>query len=300
MEHMTDTTTDATMDGQPWIDLGARAQPWVVRAPLDDATLDAIKRTFDELGFVVVRGALAGEDLADLQADLTRVHDASIRGELDPRHTAPEIEPPNPTIIDGRTFKNLVVYANLVSPVADRIIRDDPIARIGHHLVDGDAYLYDYDRHGVMYLDARGASSYQGLSWHADWESTPHLPIWPCVIFTINLDPTSPENGFLRMVPGSHRVDVPDRPEGFERIPGEVAVYCERGDLLFHHSRLVHSACRPSGDQTVRRHIRGKWCPGPPIPAGAWDGQFDNSATARSGKGAYPGTRAGTVPAVDR
>jgi ectoine hydroxylase-related dioxygenase (phytanoyl-CoA dioxygenase family) len=270
----------------PWKRIAASAQPWVYHWPLAEGALDAVKATFDDLGYVIVRGAYSEDELTALQDDLTRVHDASMRGELDPRHTAPEIEPKNPTVIDGITFKNIVVYATEASPVADEMIKSQPIELVGRHLMgEGPTYIYDYDRHGVMYLDARGASSYQGLSWHADWESTPQLPIWPAVVFTINLDATSPENGFLRMVPGSHRVELGERPAGFERIPGEVAVYCERGDLLFHHSHLVHSACRPSGDSTVRRHIRGKWCPGEPIPAGAWDGTFNNSATKRSGRG---------------
>jgi hypothetical protein len=268
----------------PWARIAAAAQPWVYRHPLTANDLAAVKATFEDQGFVIVRGAFTEQQLDELQADLTAVHQASMRGELDPRHDAPEIEPKTPVIVDGLPFKNLVVYANHASAVADRMIRESPISTIGPALMGGPCYLYDYDRHGVMYLDARGASSYQGLSWHVDWESTRHLPIWPAVIFTINLDATSPENGFLRMVPGSHRVELADRPAGFERIPGEVGVYCERGDLLFHHSHLVHSASRPSADTTVRRHIRGKWCPGDPIPAGMWDGHFDNSATQRSGR----------------
>ena len=272
------------LEAAPWTRIAATAQPWVYHHPLTDTDLAAVKATFDDQGFVIVRGAFTDEQLDELQADLTAVHQASMRGELDSRHDAPEIEPKTPAIIDGLPFKNLVVYANQASTVADRMIKDSAISTVGPALMDGPCYLYDYDRHGVMYLDARGASSYQGLSWHVDWESTRHLPIWPAVIFTINLDPTSPENGFLRMLPGSHRVDLDDRPPGFERIAGEVAVYCERGDLLFHHSHLLHSASRPSGDSTVRRHIRGKWCPGDPIPAGMWDGHFDNSATQRSGR----------------
>jgi ectoine hydroxylase-related dioxygenase (phytanoyl-CoA dioxygenase family) len=285
---MTSSSTSSTDAVLPWLHLAVSAQPWVYSWPLTASDLDDLKTTFGDHGYVIVRGAFSESELDELQQDLTRVHLASMRGELDARHTAPEIEPTNPTVIDGLTFKNIVVYANLASAVADRMIKSEPISVVGRHLMAGETYIYDYDRHGVMYLDARGASSYQGLSWHADWESTPHLPIWPSVVFTINLDATSPENGFMRMVPGSHRVELTDRPEGFVRIPGEVAVYCERGDLLFHHSHLVHSASRPSGDSTVRRHIRGKWCPGPPIPAGAWDGKFNNSATAQSGRGASP------------
>jgi ectoine hydroxylase-related dioxygenase (phytanoyl-CoA dioxygenase family) len=48
---------------------------------------------------------------------------------------------------------------------------------------------------------------------------------------------------------------------GFERVVGERAVYCERGDVLLHHSDLWHGAARATDDgpAAVRRHIRGAW-----------------------------------------
>lgn len=267
-----------------WPDLAASLEPWLVHGPIDDAKRAEIQALFHALGFVLVRGALSAADVGELAADLTRVHQALMRGELDGRHTAPELEPPNQTVVDGLPFKNYIVYANLISPVADRVIHGSLIAELCPTLLEGESFLYDYDRHGVMYLDARGASAYKGLVWHPDYESTASLPIWPAVAFTINLDSTSPANGFLRMLPGSHRTPPAQRPEGYEKVAGEVPVYCERGDLLFHHSHLWHAATRPSDDDALRRHLRGKWCSGAPIPAGAWDGTFDNSATRASGR----------------
>lgn len=85
----------------------------------------------------------------------------------------------------------------------------------------------------------------------------PSKDIWPSTAFTFHVDGTSPANGFLRVVPGSHLwatpapyrningVEVPSTaratggrtatappfpmPLGFEKIRGEVAVYAERG-----------------------------------------------------------------------
>jgi hypothetical protein len=274
-----------TGPGRRWEQLAGALEPWLLTWPLDAPGRAEASALFDDLGFVVVRGALDPADVDELADDLACVHQALMRGELDPRHAAPELEPPNQTTVDGRTFRNYVVYATQASAVADRVVRTSPIGTLCPTLLDGPSYLYDYDRHGVMYLDARGASSYKGLVWHPDFESTPDLPIWPAVAFTIHLDATSPENGFLRILPGSHRVPPEQRPEGYAKVPGEVAVYCERGDLLLHHSHLWHAASRPSDDGAVRRHLRGKWCSGTPIAPGAWDGSFDNSATRASGRG---------------
>ncbi|MEI2653257.1 MAG: hypothetical protein V9G12_14120 [Microthrixaceae bacterium] len=46
-------------------------------------------------------------------------------------------------------------------------------------------------------------------------------------------------------------------PLGFEKVPGEIATYCERGDVLFHDAYLWHSAARASAEGTMRRHVRG-------------------------------------------
>jgi Phytanoyl-CoA dioxygenase (PhyH) len=288
---MTPSSNDATLadatvaDAAPrWEQLATTLEPWLLTGPLDDTLRAEAAEVFDDLGFVLLRGVFTPEEVDELDADLVRVHELLMDGELDSRHAAPELEPPGEVLLDGRRFRNYVVYANHVSPVADRMIRESAIADLSPRMLGGESFFYDYDRHGVMYLDARGASSYKGLVWHPDFESTPDLPIWPAVAFTINLDATSPENGFLRMLPGSHKVPPATRPSQYEKVRGEVAVYCERGDLLLHHSHLWHAASRPSNDEAIRRHIRGKWCSGQPIPAGAWDGSMNNTATMASGR----------------
>jgi len=143
-----------------------------------------------------------------------------------------------------------------------------------------------------VYQDARPGreSSYTRIGWHSDWQSGPNLDIWPSVAYTFHVDGTSPANGFLRVVPGSHlwatpapfrnandavvpegseecagHTEVPppfEMPLGFEKVPGEIAVYCERGDIIFHDAYLWHSAARGTDDETRRRHVRGGWYSG--------------------------------------
>jgi len=114
----------------------------------------------------------------------------------------------------------------------------------------------------------------------------------PSVAFPIHIDATSPDNGFLRVVPGSHNwatpapyknannVAVPkgsratgghseekppiDIPLAFEKVKGEIPVYCEAGDVLFHDAYLWHSAAAATNDHAVRRHVRGSWYSGAP------------------------------------
>ena len=100
----------------------------------------------------------------------------------------------------------------------------DIIAR----LLGPQAWLLEDDRFGVVYQDARPGerSGYSRIGWHTDEQSGPKLRMWPSVAFTIHIDATSPRNGFLRIVPGSHLGGTDEMPLGFEHVPGEIALYC--------------------------------------------------------------------------
>jgi ectoine hydroxylase-related dioxygenase (phytanoyl-CoA dioxygenase family) len=106
--------------------------------------------------------------------------------------------------------------------------------------------------------------TYTRIGWHSDHQSRPTSDIWPGLAITVHLDATSPANGFLRVVPGSHLGGTEDMPRGFEKVPGEIGVYCDRGDVMFHHSDLWHSAARATEDPPlgVRRHLRGTFLGG--------------------------------------
>jgi hypothetical protein len=143
-------------------------------------------------------------------------------------------------------------------------------------------WLLEDDRFGVVFQDARPGegSGYSRIGWHSDFQSGPHLPVWPSVAFTIHLDPTSPQNGFLRVVPGSHLGPPDGMPPAFEKVPGEIAVYCERGDVLLHHADLWHSAARATDDGPggIRRHIRGSWYGGQRLAPGHGVADFVKNA----------------------
>ena len=134
----------------------------------------------------------------------------------------------------------------------------------------------------MVYQDARPGprSGYSRIGWHTDHQSGPHLDIWPGIAFTVHFDPTSPANGFLRVLPGSHRGGTDGIPPGFERVPGEIAVYQERGDVLFHHADLWHAAARATadGEPAVRRHLRGSWHGGARLPVGHGTADFVKNA----------------------
>jgi len=247
--------------------------------------LDAVRAFLVTNGFVVLRGLWTQAAIDAIQDECTTLQRAVGAGELDPRHGDTSLTDGN----DGRgpAVANFVSYLTELAPTTRQHVTDPVVLDLVGGWLGPTARLLEHTRFGVVYQDARPGrdSGYTRIGWHTDWQSAPHRTVWPSVAFTIHLDATSPENGFLRVVPGSHRwatpapyrnangVTVPEgsapwgghtstpppfeMPLGFAKVPGEIGVYCERGDLLFHDAYLWHSAARATDDDTVRRHVRG-------------------------------------------
>jgi ectoine hydroxylase-related dioxygenase (phytanoyl-CoA dioxygenase family) len=223
---------------------------------------DGLEPFFAEHGFAVMRGLYSEEQLRELEIELERQQARLLAGELPEVCGTVILDDPD-AVIDGEPFAHYVCHATEVSEIARAAAYHPDVVDTVARLLGPQAWLLEDDRFGVVYQDARpGAQSgYSRIGWHSDRQSGPHLHVWPSVACTIHIDATSPQNGFLRIVPGSHHGSTDGMPPGFEPVPGEIALYCERGDVLLHHSDLWHSAARATDDGAgaVRRHVRGGW-----------------------------------------
>jgi len=106
------------------------------------------------------------------------------------------------------------------------------------------------------------------LPWHQDGEYWPMRPLATVTIW-VAIDPSTRENGCLRVIPGSHKLGLlgheRDDDEGLvvnRTIPGidESAAYdveLERGQVSLHDAMVVHgSAANPSGKRRCGYAIR--------------------------------------------
>ena len=257
--------------------------------------LDALVWFYDMHGYATLRGVLTESEVAAVEEECTAAQHAVIAGELDARHGST-------VFLDdeakARRFANYVEYVSEIAPTVRSAVTHPVLAEAMSLLVGERAWLREHEQFGVVYQDARPGrqSGYARIGWHSDWQAGPSLDVWPSTAFTLHVDATSPANGFLRVVPGSHlwatpapfrnanNVDVPAtaRPAGgrtdrkppfampltFDKVPGEVALYAERGDILLHDCYLWHSAARATDDDSRRRHVRGGYFGGVKAPAG--------------------------------
>ena len=241
------------------------------------AVVDAVRIQ----GFGILRGAFTEAELAAVEAELVEAQRRLVAGGLGARHGTVILDDPE-SVIDGEPFAHYVTFATEVSALAADAVRRPALEAVARGVLGPDAWLLDDGIFGVVYQDARPGpgSGYSRIGWHTDHQSGPHLAMWPGLAFTLHFDPTSPANGFLRVLPASHLGGTGGMPPGFERVPGEIAVYAERGDVLFHHADLWHAAARATddGEASVRRHLRGSWHGGVRLEAGHGTDDFVKNA----------------------
>lgn len=228
----------------------------------------ALSQAFLRDGYLLIEGCLDDDLVGRLDTEMVDLQTAVMSGAIDRQYfggdylTSVSPEEPAP-------FVHYVNDVLALSPAANEAFALPALTAILERcFVPAPFWTFDShgDRLGVVYQDCRSGreSGYSRIGWHTDHQAFPNSDFWPGIAITIHLDATSPANGFLRVVPGSHLGGTDGLPLGFEKIPGEVAVYAERGDVILHHSDLWHSAARATEDAPdgIRRHVRGSFYAG--------------------------------------
>src|SRR4051794_31198378 len=159
-------------------------------------------------GFVVIRNLFSEQLMARMEAECVRAQQQVVAGELAERlGSTVFLDEPG----KAEKFANYVEYVNELSPAVREAATDSFLVAVIGELLGPGCWFNAASRAGVVYQDARPGkeSGYTRIGWHTDWQAAPNLDIWPATAFTFHIDGTSPANGFLRVLPGSHRWATP-------------------------------------------------------------------------------------------
>ena len=150
------------------------------------------------------------------------------------------------------------------------------------------------------------------LYWHQDWMQW-NDPIsaspWPQIMFlNYYLSDTTPENGCLKVIPGTHHKRIAlhdqlvpaheqgarfieeDHPTMFSDHPDQVDVCVKAGSLVLADARLLHSARRNQTDQ--RRTLILAWHKRTTITTpDYWEGDIPEIVANRDADAQYQGSR---------
>lgn len=190
----------------------------------DDTTLTAMKRAYDRQGYTIARGLYDPQEMLHWKQTLQGALSAEVN------HASTGV----------RVWLGATLPGGLIAEMVGERMRRIVGTLLGENV--------EYLSSKAVFKNDRAAF---GSPWHQDWfywKGSAKLSAW------IALDDATPENGCLKVVPGSHG-RVWDKREvkeatGFSfRIdeadlagqPQETLA-CRRGDAVFFHDLLIHGS----------------------------------------------------------
>lgn len=223
-------------------------------APLTDAQL----ATYRDTGYLVLPGLFDIEDVVAMRVEARRLLEFIVNASLATGERSPRLDV---CARDDRVSVRKIQPVNDLSPVFTRISEEPRLHAVLHALLGADAVLMEEKLNYKQLIDAPLAVERAGDSfeYHHDHAYFAHQG-YPVETLTVGImiDPTTPENGPMRMIPGSHKREWPLRDgnplvaEGAVDDSEGVDILGGAGDVLIFDSRLVHA----SADNTTDRPRR--------------------------------------------
>lgn len=217
---------------------------------------------FERDGYLVLRGFAPPERCAELDREI----DLCLDPPLGPLELEAELGYPGaPASIDhtgGQTPRRLLNAYSRGAPFRAWAREPALVAAVSQLLGDEEVALVQAHHNCIMTKYPKFGSQ---TGWHQDirywsFERPELVNAW------LALGPEGSEQGGLRVLPGSHRLEIsrqrfddalffrPDLADNEACLAEAVDVELERGDLLFFHCRLLHAAgCNAS--EVVKRSL---------------------------------------------
>ncbi len=219
------------------------------------ALTKAQRDQFERDGFLILRGFYSPEETAEIrEAFMAQNADGPVPGmsEINPNY-----RPEDPLAFYPRMMHPHAHPEHPVGPVAMRYLLDERIAPVLHDLFGEEAVAVQ----SMFYFKPPQA---RGQELHQD---NFYLRVKPgtCMAAWLAVDDADEENGGMKVVPGSHRLEIvcPEKadltqsftgdyvaaPEGMEAAP----ITLRAGDMLFFNGSLIHGSYPNRSPDRFRR-----------------------------------------------
>jgi ectoine hydroxylase-related dioxygenase (phytanoyl-CoA dioxygenase family) len=248
---------------------------------LGDTISHEQKKFFDEYGFIHFENFITPEAVQSIikasaevekkwiDKDVKKVNGVPIKYGVD---------------LDGKPIVQRFAFINQHHPVLAEFLKD-PRFNILLELIGEGARLGETEKDGMVfnhYVNGPG-SKFTQMGWHVDGlrDIFQGTKLNPMLNVGIHLSNLKPENGGLRLIPGTHKQGLYDllfRKKHFlDNHPdkNEVPIVPKAGDLTIHDGRLWHRVAKSTvvGEESRRRVIYI------PIITGKYEPKNENSPT---------------------
>jgi ectoine hydroxylase-related dioxygenase (phytanoyl-CoA dioxygenase family) len=167
--------------------------------------------------------------------------------------------------VDGKKIVQRFAFANQFSPVLNDLLKDNRIKALFQLIGSDDCRVGADEKDGLVlnhYVNT-SESNFTQLGWHTDALRDIFYgnKIMPMLNVGIHLDHSSPSNGGLRILPGTHNKGIGTllfkKPYFISNKPDkkEIGLTVEPGDLTVHDGRLWHRVAQSPhiGEKSRRR-----------------------------------------------
>jgi len=239
------------------------------------------KAFFDQHGYIHFSGFLSPEAVQDIVNASEEVQDRWLNNKVEKVNGVPVKYGRD---LDGKPIVQRFAFINQQTRVLSDLLKDQRLQSLLEFIGPG-ARLGENEKDGMVlnhYVNGP-ESSFTRMGWHTDGLRDIFLSgkLNPMLNVGIHLSNLRPENGGLRIIPGTHKQGILSmlfRKKyfvGHKPDKNEIAILPKAGDLTVHDGRLWHRVERSSviGEESRRRVIYV------PIIAGKYEPKHENSPT---------------------
>ncbi len=232
------------------------------------------KTFFDTYGFIHFKKFVTEEMVADMLKESQRVQQQWIDED---RKMVNGVPIKFGTDVDGKRIVQRFAFLNQFATIFENFLKDPKLEALFEFIGAPDSRIGINEKDGLVfnhYVNTEN-SNFSQLGWHTDSLRDIFVgnKIMPMLNVGLHMDKSSPENGGLRILPGTHNKGIRKILFGkfyYSNKPdkNEMGLTVEPGDLTVHDGRIWHRVAQSPfvGEKSRRRVmyipiISGKYMP---------------------------------------